>query len=412
MSEKSPSDTTYVKGNLDQRRKWIVRLVILFITMAISYSVYWYLTSRHYEYTDDAYVAANMVQITPQVAGTVVSVAVNETDFVRAGEVLITLDSTNQEVALEEANAKLAQTVREVRAIYIATHGLTATVAQHRAELQQAQADLLNAQTDFVRRQPLVLTGAVSVEEFQHAKTALEVAHNHVLALTETMNNASEQLQGNLALTSGLTTRTHPKVISAATEVKLAYLNFKRCEIISPIEGYVGKRNVQLGQRIAIGAPLLTIIPLKKIWVDANYKEPQLRHIRIGQSVSLKADIYGEKVDYHARVIGIGSGTGSAFALLPAQNATGNWIKVVQRVPVRIALNPAEVVAHPLRVGMSVESTVDTSSTGTQVLADATMPRDATFTKLYESEGKASDALVQNIIIQNIGDKLVPKATH
>ena len=235
MSEKSPSDTTYVKGNLDQRRKWIVRLVILFITLAISYSVYWYLTSRHYEYTDDAYVAANMVQITPQVAGTVVSVAVNETDFVRAGEVLITLDSTNQEVALEEANAKLAQTVREVRAIYIATHGLTATVAQHRAELQQAQADLLNAQTDFVRRQPLVLTGAVSVEEFQHAKTALEVAHNHVLALTETMNNASEQLQGNLALTSGLTTRTHPKVISAATEVKLAYLNFKRCEIISPM---------------------------------------------------------------------------------------------------------------------------------------------------------------------------------
>jgi len=389
-----------------------VRLTVLFITMAISYLVYWYITSRHYEYSDDAYVAANIIQITPQVAGTVVSVAVNETDFVRAGDVLVTLDNANQAVVLQEAEARLAQMVREVRTLYTATRGLSAAVSQHRAELQQAQADMLNAQADFVRRQPLALTGAVSGEELQHAKTALEIAHKHVLALTEAMNSAGEQLQGNLALTSNLTIRTHPKVLAAATEVKLAYLNLKRSEIISPIEGYVGKRNVQLGQRVAIGAPLLTIIPLKQVWVDANYKEAQLRRIRIGQTVSMTADIYGTKVDYHARVIGIGSGTGSAFALLPAQNATGNWIKVVQRVPVRIALDPAEVAAHPLRVGMSMESTVDTSSKGTQVLADAMTPSNATETKLYKTHEKASDTLVQNIITQNIGDKLTPKTAH
>ena len=410
MIENSPSAATSTNDNLVVRKKWIVRLAVLFVTIAISYLVYWFITSRHSEYCDDAYVTANIIQITPQVAGTVVSVAVNETDFVRAGDVLVTLDKANQEVALQEAEARLAQTVREVRTLYTAARGLTAAVSQHRAELQQAQADMVKAQADFVRRQPLAVTGAVSGEELQHAKTALEIAQKHVLAMTEGMKNAGEQLQGNLALTSNLTIRSHPKVLAAASEVKLAYLNLKRSEIISPIEGYVGKRNVQLGQRVAIGTPLLTIVPLKEVWVDANYKEAQLRRIRIGQTVSLTADIYGTKVSYDAHVIGIGSGTGSAFALLPAQNATGNWIKVVQRVPVRIAFDPSEVAAHPLRVGMSMESTVDTSSSGTRVLSDVTTPSNATETNLYNTHEKASDILIQNIIIQNVGDKLTPKA--
>jgi len=412
MIENSPSAATSTNDNLVVRKKWIVRLAVLFVTIAISYLVYWFITSRHSEYCDDAYVTANIIQITPQVAGTVVSVAVNETDFVRAGDVLVTLDKANQEVALQEAEARLAQTVREVRTLYTSTRALTAAVSQHRAELQQAQADMVKAQADFVRRQPLAVTGAVSGEELQHAKTTLEIAQKQVLAMTEAMKNAGEQLQGNLALTSNLTIRSHPKVLAAASEVKLAYLNLKRSEIISPIEGYVGKRNVQLGQRVAIGTPLLTIVPLKEVWVDANYKEAQLRRIRIGQTVSLTADIYGTKVSYHAHVIGIGSGTGSAFALLPAQNATGNWIKVVQRVPVRIAFDPSEVAAHPLRVGMSMESTVDTSSSGTRVLSDVTTPSNATETNLYNTHEKASDILIQNIIIQNVGDKLTPKAHH
>ncbi len=409
MSEQTPGSTLVANGNPVKRKKWMLALVVVFAVAAIVYAVYWYVNSRHSEYSDDAYVAANIVQITPQVAGTVVAIAVNETDFVRAGEVLVKLDNSNAEVALQEAQAQLAQTVREVRTLYSANSSLTATLAQHRAELDQAQTDMRNAQADFSRRQPLVATGAVSGEDMQHAQTALESARSHVAALTAALNTAQQQLLGNEALTSGVTARHHPRVLAAAVRVRLAYLDLQRGAILAPVDGYVGRRNVQLGQRVAIGAPLMTIIPLRQIWVDANYKEVQLRRIRIGQRVALTADVYGSKVDYHGRVAGIGSGTGAAFALLPAQNATGNWIKVVQRVPVRIALDAKEVAEHPLRVGMSMEATVDLSSKGGSVLADASLHRDAAQTEVYAGAEHAADALIDKIIADNIGDQSAPR---
>ncbi|HUW00442.1 MAG TPA: HlyD family efflux transporter periplasmic adaptor subunit [Gallionella sp.] len=405
MSGSAPENSLPANGNQARRRKWMLALAGIFAIAAIIYTAYWYLVARNYEYSDDAYVAANIVQITPQVAGTAVAITVNETDFVKAGEVLIRLDSTNAEIALQEAQAQLAQTVREVRTLYAANSGLTSTLAQHRAELQQARADLLNAQADFNRRESLLATGAVSQEDVQHAQTALDAALNHVAASSAALNTAKEQLRGNEALTAGISVTNHPRVQAAAARVKQAYLDLKRGSILSPVDGYVGKRNVQLGQRVAIGMPLLTIIPLREIWVDANYKESQLRHIRIGQRVALTSDIYGSKVDYHGHVSGIGSGTGAAFALLPAQNATGNWIKVVQRVPVRIALDEQEVAAHPLRVGMSMEATVDLASPGTSALANAATPREENQTQVYSRDDHEVDAMVARIIAANLGKR-------
>ena len=393
-----------INGNPAARKKWLLVLTLVFAAAAIAYAVYWYVNGRHSEYSDDAYVAANIVQITPQLAGTVVAIAVNETDYVRAGEVVVRLDSTNSEVALQEAEAQLAQAVREVRTLYSANQSLAAILAQHRAELEQAHAEMSNVLADYSRRQPLVATGAVSVEDLQHAKTALDAARSHVLALTAALDTAQQQLLGNQALTSGIDVRNHPRVLAAAARVKMAYLDLKRAAILAPVDGYVGRRAVQLGQRVAIGAPLLTIIPLGQIWVDANFKEAQLRRIRIGQPVALTSDVYGRKVDYHGRVAGIGSGTGAAFALLPAQNATGNWIKVVQRVPVRITLDAKEVAAHPLRVGMSMEATVELSGNGA-MLADASST--ASRTDVYRGGGHAAEELIAGLIDRNLGEQSV-----
>jgi len=407
MSGPAPENSLPVNGNQTRRKKWMMALAGIFAIAAILYAAYWYVTGRNYEYSDDAYVAANIVQITPQVAGTVVAIAVNETDFVKAGEVLVRLDSTNAGIALQEAQQQLAQTVREVRTLYTANSSLTSTLDQHRAELEQARTELLNAQADFKRRESLLATGAVSREDVQHAQTALDAALNHVAASTAALNTAKEQLRGNEALTTGINVTNHPRVRAAAARVKQAYLDLKRGSILSPVDGYVGKRSVQLGQRVAIGMPLLTIIPLREIWVDANYKEVQLRHIRIGQTVELTSDVYGDKVDFHGHVSGIGSGTGAAFALLPAQNATGNWIKVVQRVPVRIALDEKEVAAHPLRVGMSMEATVDLASPGKSALADEGTPRGENQTQVYSSDDREVDAMVARIIATNLGKRPV-----
>ena len=406
MSEqKSPqSGAPAPVTNSVARKKWMLVLTILILAAAVVYAIHWYVHDRHFEYSDDAYVAADIVQLTPQVAGTVVAIAVNETDSVRAGEVLVRLDDTNAQVALREAEAQLAQTVREVRTTYAANNSLSATIAQHRAELEQARADMANAQADLARRQRLAGTGAVSQEELQHAQTAVEAARSKVAADTAAVTTATEQLQTNQALTGGTSVRNHPKVLAAAVKVQQAYLDLQRVSILAPVDGYVGKRSVQLGQRVAIGAPLMTIVPLNQVWVDANYKEAQLRHIRIGQPVTLTADVYDDKVEYHGRVAGIGSGTGAAFALLPAQNATGNWIKVVQRVPVRIALDAKEVMAHPLRVGMSMEASVDLSRQGGPVLANTASRAIASQTRVYAADNRAVDTLIAKIINANLGE--------
>ena len=374
--------------------------------------MHWYILGRHFEYADDAYVAANIVQITPQVAGTVVAIGANETDYVRAGETLARLDGSNAQLGLHEAEAQLAQTVREVHALYTGNGSLAAAVDQYRAELVQARADLVSAQTDWVRRQKLAGTGAVSQEELQHAQTALDNARSRVAVATAQVSAAQEQLRTNQGLTAGTTVRDHPRVQAAAAKVRQAYLDLRRDAILAPVDGYVGKRAVQLGQRVAVGAPLMTLIPLSQVWVDANFKETQLRKMRIGQPVKLTADLYGSSVVYHGHVLGMGAGTGAAFALLPAQNATGNWIKVVQRIPVRVALDPKEVQAHPLRVGLSMEATVDVSNQNGGVLATTSPSRMVTETAVYGDFDHAADKLVNRIISSNLGAISAHADTH
>jgi membrane fusion protein, multidrug efflux system len=328
------------------RKRWLVIVLGAFALIAVGYGGYWAIALRNTQSTDDAYVSGNVVQITPQVAGTVVGIAADDTQFVTAGQTLVQLDPADARIALEQADAKLAKTVRDVR-------GLFATTAQLDATVGMRNADVARATQDLERRERLASAGAVSGEELQHARDALTSAK---AALTA----SQQELAANQARTDRTTVASHPDVLAAAAQVHDAYLDVARTQLPAPVSGYVAKRSVQLGQRVAPGAPLMAIVPLDQVWVDANFKEPQLAAMRVGQPVTLKADLYGGKIRYHGTVAGFGAGTGSAFSLLPAQNATGNWIKIVQRVPVRIALDPHELSEHPLQIGLSMQVDVDT----------------------------------------------------
>ncbi len=404
MSESTAETPKKTAAQPEQRKKLLLILGAAVVLAAIVYGAYWFIYERHYEYTDDAYVDANIVQLTSQVAGTVVAIAASETDYVRAGEPLVRLDSTNAQVALDEAEAQLAQTVREVSTVYADNSSLGSAVSQRRAGLAQANSDLANAQQDLQRRLKIAASGAVSKEEVQHAQTALDNARSAVSVAAAQLSAAQDQLRANQLLTSGIDVQHNPKVLAAAVKVRQAWLDLKRGAILAPIDGYVGKRSVQLGQRIAVGAPLLTIVPLRQVWVNANFKEAQLRDMRIGQPVRLTSDAYGGQVDYRGHVIGMGAGTGAAFALLPAQNATGNWIKVVQRIPVRIGLDASQVVKFPLRVGMSMEVTVDVANPAGAVLAGNHTPApQATQTGVYARTDNMIDVLIARIIRANLG---------
>jgi membrane fusion protein (multidrug efflux system) len=394
---------TAVSGKSDPRRRWLAGAAGVFALAGLAWLGYWYVDLRHYESTDDAYVQGNLVQITPQVAGTVVAVNADDTDFVEAGAPLVRLDRADAQVALEQAQAALAQTVREVRSLYTTNATGSANVNLRQAEVARARADLAKAQDDLARRQALASSGAVSGEELNHAQAGVSNAKAALAATEAALVAAREQLATSRALTDGATVETHPNVERAAAKMREEYLDLARTTLPAPVSGYVAKRTVQVGQRIAPGASLMSIVPLDQVWVDANFKESQLRNMRIGQPVTLTADAYGRSVVYHGKVAGLGVGTGSAFALLPAQNATGNWIKVVQRVPVRIALDPAELAAHPLRVGLSTAVTVDIADSSGASLASAPRSTAAYVTSAFDHSAEEADALVRETIAANLG---------
>jgi membrane fusion protein, multidrug efflux system len=370
---------------------------------AIAYGVYWGVVLRHYENTDNAYVQAPVVQITPQVGGTVLAILADDTDVVKAGQPLVKLDPADAKLALERAQAQLAQTVREVRTMYATNGTLEANIRLREAEVARMQSDVARANEDVNRRKPLVATGAVGGEEMKHAETTLAAAKSALAGAQSALAAAQEQATSNKALTEGTSVENHPNVQRAAAAVREAYLALQRTELPAPVSGQVAKRTVQVGQRIQAGAPLMSIIPLEQVWVEANFKEVQLRKMRIGQPVKLHADIYGEKVEYEGRVVGLGAGTGAAFALLPAQNATGNWIKVVQRVPVRVELNAKQLAEHPLRVGLSMEATVDIAEQGGQPLAAAGNMARSNTTQAFDAQTTAADRMVHDIIAANLG---------
>ncbi|UUX95806.1 efflux RND transporter periplasmic adaptor subunit [Aquabacterium sp. J223] len=381
-----------------RRRQALGAVAAAMLLGGAAYGAYWALVLNHFERTDNAYVQGNIVQITPQVGGTVLAIGADDTDFVKAGQTLVRLDTADAQVALDQAEAQLAQTVREVRTLYANNAALRAQVALRQADAARAQADLARAQDDVSRRAPLVATGAVGQEEFNHANAQLTAARSGVQAAQSAVAAAKEQLLSAESLTDNTSVEQHPNVQRAAARVREAYLALKRVDLPAPVDGYVAKRNVQLGQRVQAGAPLMTVVGLQDLWVDANFKESQLRQLRIGQPATLTADVYGEKVEYHGVVEGLGAGTGGAFSLLPAQNATGNWIKIVQRVPVRIALNREQVAAHPLRVGLSMEARVDVSNTDGKVLADAPRRQPVAQTQVFDRLNRDADEEVRRII--------------
>lgn len=377
------------------RKKAVLAVLGTFAVGAIAYGAYWNTALRNTESTDDAYVNGNVVQVTSQVAGTVVKIAAEDTEFVPAGATLVQLDTADAKVALEEAESALAKTVRQVRNLYATSGQLAATARQHDAELTRAREDL-------DRRERLAASGFISSEALQHERTTLRAAEEGATA-------AKQQLAAHQALVEHTTIESHPDVRNAASRVREAYLAYARTALPAPVSGYVAKRSVQLGQRIAAGAPLMAVVPLEDIWVDANFKEGQLRHVRVGQPVTLRADLYGDKVEYHGKVVGFGAGTGGAFALLPAQNASGNWVKIVQRVPVRVAIDRRDLATHPLQVGLSMDVKVDTKDQSGERLPRVAQSRTADASHLYDPAEQAADERVQSIIAVNDG-RSVPLA--
>lgn len=382
-------------------RKKALTVISLVVLAGLAYTGYEWFINRHFEDTDNAYVQGNVIQITPQISGTVTAVLADDTDFVKAGQPLVQLDPSDAKVALEQAQANLAQTVRQVRTLYAGNGSLRAQIAVREAEVERAQAEVNRATEDLNRRQSLVGNGAVSKEELSHTQSQLASAQTTLAAAKAAANAAREQLSSNQALTDGTTLENHPGVMAAAAKLHEAYLAANRAALPAPVDGYIAKRTVQLGQRIAAGVPVMSLIALNQVWVDANFKEVQLRNIRIGQPVTLTADLYGKKVEYKGTVAGMSAGTGAAFALLPAQNATGNWIKVVQRVPVRIALDAQELASHPLRVGLTMEATVDITDQSGKALADAPQTSTNVQTQVFSAIDKQADAEVKKIIAAN-----------
>jgi membrane fusion protein (multidrug efflux system) len=385
--QQQPAPNARPSNNNGKRKRMMTILVVIILLAAIGYGAYYFLVARFQESTDDAYVNGNVVQITPQVTGTVVAVNADDTQTVKVGDPVVVLDPADARVALQQAEANLAQVVRQVRGLYVDDN-------QYQAQVAVRQSDLSRAQDDLRRRMTVAQTGAVSAEEISHARDAVRGAQ-------AALDAAEQQLAANRALTSNTTITDHPNVMAAAAKVRDAYLNNARNTLPAPVTGYVAKRSVQVGQRVSPGTPLMAVVPLNGVWVDANFKEGQLRHMRIGQPVELTADIYGSSIVYHGKVVGFSAGTGAAFALLPAQNATGNWIKVVQRLPVRIELDPQELEKHPLRIGLSMQVDVDIKNDHGGQLGNA--QNTVYQTKVFDKYGDEADAEIARIIAANAG---------
>ncbi len=377
-----------VPGN--GKRKRALLAVAAVVAIGLLAWLLWYLfVGRWHVETDDAYVQGNVVEITPQAGGTVVAINAEDGMKVVAGQVLVQLDPNDARVALEQAKANLAGTVRQVRGLYNA-------VEAGQADLRARQVALQKARADVARREGLVASGAVSAEELAHAREALAAAQAAVSA-------SNEELSRNRALVDATSVSSQPQVEAAAAALRGAYLNLQRAAIVAPVTGYVAQRSVQLGQRVAPGTTLMTVIPLEQAWVEANFKETQLDKLRLGQPVKLTSDVYGGAVEFDGRLGSLGLGTGSAFSLLPAQNASGNWIKIVQRVPVRVELDPKQLAEHPLRLGMSMAVDVSVRDQDGKVLPAALPARPVLETQAYAKQLADADALIRQIVAANLG---------
>ncbi|MBA7929724.1 multidrug efflux MFS transporter periplasmic adaptor subunit EmrA [Klebsiella sp. RHBSTW-00215] len=390
MSANAESQVPQQPGSKRGMRKGaLLLLTLLFIIVAVAYGIYWFLVLRHFEETDDAYVAGNQVQIMAQVSGSVTKVWADNTDYVQKGDPLVTLDQTDAQQAFEKAQTQLAASVRQTRQQMINSKQLQASIEVKKTALSQAQ-------TDLNRRIPLGAANLIGREELQHARDTVASAQAE-------LDVAIQQYNANQAIVLGTKLEQQPAVLQSATEVRNAWLALQRTKIVSPISGYVSRRSVQPGAQISPTTPLMAVVPATNLWIDANFKETQLAHMRIGQPATVISDIYGDDVKYTGKVVGLDMGTGSAFSLLPAQNATGNWIKVVQRLPVRIELDEKQLAEHPLRIGLSTLVEVNTTERGGEMLASQVRS-----SPVYESNAREIglepvNKLIDGIIQANAG---------
>ncbi|WP_272661067.1 multidrug efflux MFS transporter periplasmic adaptor subunit EmrA [Providencia sp. PROV163] len=374
-----------------QRKSALILLTLIFIIIGVGWGVYWYLVLRHYESTDNAYVAGNQVQIQSQVSGSVMTVNVDNTDFVTSGTVLVELDPRDAELALDKAKTELANSVRQTRQHMVNSRQLQANIEVKRSELNRLQNDLK-------RREVLGSSHVIGKEELQHAREA-------VVSAKAALDMAIEQYNANQAIVLNSSIEKQPAVEQAATQVRNAWLTLQRTKIVSPVDGYVSRRSVQVGSQITLSTPLMAIVPSNGMWIDANFKETQLADMRIGQPAKVITDFYGKDIVFNGTVVGLDMGTGSAFSLLPAQNASGNWIKVVQRLPVRIALDENQLEEHPLRIGLSTEVTVDTLDKNGKVLSKGMRDTPAYHTAALAVDMSPADKIVTEIINNNLGNK-------
>lgn len=366
-----------------KRKSVLIVLALIFVLIGIAWGVYWFLVLRHFQETDDAYVAGNQVQVMAQVSGSVNKVWFEDTDFVKKGDVLVSLDKTDAEQAFEKAQTALATSVRQ-------THQLMINGKQYQASITLQQTALAQAEADLKRREPLGAANLIGREELQHARDAVATAKAQ-------LDVAIQQYNANQAMILNTSLENQPAVQQSAAELRDAWLALQRTEIRSPMDGFISRRSVQVGSQISTSTPLLAVVPATNLWVDANFKETQLAGVRIGQPATVVADIYGDEVVYQGKVVGLDMGTGSAFSLLPAQNATGNWIKVVQRLPVRIELNQEDIARHPLRIGLSTLVKIDTTSKEGSALATSARQQAA-----YSSNALAIDLAPVNQLITDI----------
>ena len=385
---KDANDSGLAAKNPAKRSRALLIVGAIFVLAGLTWFLLWLFVFSTRESTDNAYVGGNQVALSSQVPGTVIAILTDDTQHVTAGQVLVKLDPTDADVRLRQNSSALAQAVRQVRQQNDSVTGADATVAAREVDLRKAEADLK-------RHLPLVAAQAESPEIVQHMRDAVAQAQ-------AALNAAKAQAQSARAAVEGTDIANNPAVMQARANFRAAWIAAQRNTIVAPVSGYVAQRSVQLGASISPGQQLMTIVPLHDLWIDANFKENQLRHIRIGQPVKISTDLYGGGVEYHGKVIGLGAGTGSVFSLLPAQNATGNWIKVVQRVPVRIALNNDELDKHPLRVGLSTDVTVDISNDKGAELASAPAQPPAE-TSVYDQVAAQADAEAEKIIRANLG---------
>ncbi|HUA22575.1 MAG TPA: HlyD family efflux transporter periplasmic adaptor subunit [Steroidobacteraceae bacterium] len=386
MTEQTPANPPPKPANW--LRRGIIALAV--IVVAVLLGVYYALYVKNHVTTDDAYVNGNLVSLTPQVSGTVVAINTDETQYVKRGQVLVQLDPRDAQIALAQAKANLGETVREVSQVFANEHRDAALVSAEETQLNQSNEDL-------TRDLSLKTVHGVSLEDLEHDENAVRSARA-----------ALQQAQATLASTqaeiAGTTPATHPRVLQAEANLRAAWLELTRTRVLAPVSGYVVRRSVELGAQVSPATEMLDIVPVTSMWIDANFKENQLGDLRIGQPAAVSVDMYGSHVQYHGKVLGLTAGTGSALAVLPTQNASGNWIKIVQRLPVRIGLDPTELAKHPLFLGLSADIDVSVRNLDGSSLSQTPAWPASQSTDVYTEQDSGADRIISAILSANLRD--------